>query len=110
MEITGSPFDLDRDLKQASFSDYKGDLYVSGGFDTLVYNKPFGGGETRGSVRSVARWSSVGSELGSGPPAFEDGVVPDMMNQWLVEITLILETLLQEERAMLVWSLMESWW
>ena len=84
MEITGSPFDLGRDLQQASFSDYKGDLYVSGGYDMRIYNipNPSGGGIARGSVGSVARWSSVGSELGSGPPAFEDGVVPDMMNQW----------------------------
>lgn len=82
MEITGSPFDLSRDLQQASFSDYKGDLYVSGGYDTAEYMNPMGGGETRGSVGSVARWSSVGSELGSGSPAFEDDVVPDMMNQW----------------------------
>jgi len=82
MEMTGSPFDLGRDLQRASFSDHKGDLYLSGGFDSVSNDHPFGGGETEGSVGTVARWSSVGSELGSGPPAFEDGVVPYMMSQW----------------------------
>ena len=43
MEITGSPFDLGRDLQQASFSDYKGDLYLSGGFDIVSNNHPYMG-------------------------------------------------------------------
>merc|ERR1712179_762729 len=81
MEMTGSPFYLGRDLQRSSFSDYKGDLYVSGGYLISHYGNPTEFGEARGSVGFVARWSSVGSELGNGPPAFEDGVVPNMMNQ-----------------------------
>jgi len=78
MQISGSPFNLGRGLRDAELSGYNGDLYLSGGFDVAEG----GFGSTAGSVGSVARWSVSGTELVSGPPAFEDGVVPDMSDQW----------------------------
>ena len=78
MQISGSPFSLGRGFHDADLSGYNGDLYLSGGFG--LAEGAFG--STAGSVVSVARWSVSGTELVSGPPAFEDGVVPNMGNQW----------------------------
>merc|ERR1711970_516044 len=80
MQISGSPFSLGkyREFSDAELSGYNGDLYLSGGFDLAEGAM----GSTAGSVASVARWSVSGSEIVSGPPAFEDGLVPDLSDQW----------------------------
>jgi len=64
----GSPFVVDRDLQNASFSHFQGDLYFTGGFEEIkgLWFSQYS------SSASVAKWSVDGN------PKFDDEIIPDM--------------------------------
>ena len=64
----GSPFVVDRDLQNASFSHFQGDLFFTGGFEEI---KGLWFSQYHSSA-SVAKWSVDGN------PKFDDEIIPDM--------------------------------
>jgi len=76
--FVGSPFIVDRDLQNASFSDFRGDLYFTGGFKVFDLANGKSSLQQASSSASVAKWSFGGNARTHGFPIFEDEIIPDM--------------------------------
>jgi len=86
MEISGSPFSVSTggtypflsymDISNSCLGSYNGDLVLSGGFSYHYCTRcTYGTAEP-----NVALWSVSGNSANTGPPAFEQGVLPPLLN------------------------------
>merc|ERR1711892_48031 len=84
MEIIGSPFNLSttdgynreyvRDISHSCLASFNGDLLLTGGSESQACQRC----SLRDSQPYVGKWSVLGNSDGTGPPKFENEIIPDM--------------------------------
>jgi len=87
MEISGSPFEVFTsgyypflyymDITNSCLGSYNADLVLTGGFSNHVCTRC----SSASSEDNVAVWSVTGNSANTGPPQFEQNVIPAMMTK-----------------------------